>query len=472
MTGTTNLMKYQYRNTFRLVLPKGRQYLMQVLDEHELNEWIARVNYASAFRTAGLRMRTTGLSGRDVELTGIAAANSHVRETVFWQQQVGSPSAVHNWNSPDGSLPSATLIDTDTDEEPPFSASPSSGPRPKRLLPVSRSTARVDLESPGTSVHEEAEQMKVAFEDVKAELASLPLLTDSPEGELSRKNTNRSYKSNSAEKLSTSERRSHEMDSHRDRVSSRGNVIRLKVEELEKRISALYQQLESDLRHARNLAILAPFQQATRNRLQEQVLILAKRVAQERLELTKLRCHHEVLHKDFVSDERQRYKTTRAALKIATATLKTRLGEPPSKTTRISNEVKEASLSQQLRQNSFASSSSSNQGSGTINGLVSPLEPPELTPRRQNNRSLPAAELPGGPQDLQGFDLEEPSSAFEKSFQDSKQRSSEQAEEWNKTKAAKRVSLVTLHPDSLKPFAARAQLDEAMDSLKEVPGGS
>lgn len=468
----------KYRNAFRLALPKGREYLMQVLDEHELNEWIARINYASAFRTAGLRMRASGLSGRDVELTGIAAANSHVRDTVFWQQQIGSPAAVHNWISSDGNVTMASLVDTDTDEEPSFATSPLSGPRPKRLLPVSRSTAQVDLESPESSVHEEAEQMKAAFEDVKAELAAnLPLLTDPPEEGLSRKNTNRSYRSNSAEKLSSPQRTSHDTDTSRERVSSRGNALKLKVEELEKKIVASCQQLESDLRYARNLSLLAPFQQATRNRLHEQVLNLARRVAQERLELTKLRCHREVLHNDFVSEERQRYQTTRAALKVATATLKTRLRDAPSKRTGSLDETKVASLprqtatAEQLRQNSFASSSSSNQGSGPTIDALSPLEGLELTPKRRGNRGLPSVDLGAGLQEQQIPGSDEPLSAIDASFQDTKKRSAEQAEEWNKTRAAKRVSLVTLRPESLKPFSARAQPDEALGPLNEAANG-
>jgi hypothetical protein len=308
--------------------------------------------------------------------------------------------------------------------------------------------------------------MKAAFEDVKAELAAnLPFLSGSSEPGLLRKDTNRSIKSSSAEKLSASPRTSHETESPLEQVSSRGNVLRLKVNELEKKISALHQQLESDLRHARNLSLLTPFQQTTRNRLHEQVQLLSKRVTQERLELTKLRCHREVLHVDFVADERQRYQTTRAALKVATATLKSRLGESSSQKAKTSSRPKEPSVAQQaaaqqLRQNSFATSS--NKESNIAPGRVS-VEP---TPRRRNNCALPA-DLSDIQQEWQVFSLDEPSLTLEESLQEDKRRSVEQAEEWNKTRAAKRVSLVTLRPESLKPFSARAQHDEALSSLME-----
>jgi hypothetical protein len=67
-------------HTFRLVMPHGRQYLLATNDESELNSWIAHVNYASAFKTAGLRMRGTSMNKEQVVLAGAAAAASHKRD--------------------------------------------------------------------------------------------------------------------------------------------------------------------------------------------------------------------------------------------------------------------------------------------------------------------------------------------------------------------------------------------------------
>jgi hypothetical protein len=47
----------QYPITFRLVLGTGRQLLIGSSDDADRNDWMARINYASAFRTAGVRMR-------------------------------------------------------------------------------------------------------------------------------------------------------------------------------------------------------------------------------------------------------------------------------------------------------------------------------------------------------------------------------------------------------------------------------
>jgi hypothetical protein len=465
------------------VLPQGRQYLMQVLDEHELNEWLARINYASAFRTAGLRMRPTGLSGRDVELTGIAAANSHVRETLFWrqQQQNGSSPNVHNWSSPDVSKADHDRGAEDTDEDNQGDGDSSTDHvleemAPKtRLLPVNRSTAALDVESVETMVHEDAERLKAAFEDVKAELATgVPIAQKSPQSATTHTHAPRSSleKQSGVEKLF-----SHEVDLPRERLSSRGTVIQLKITELEKRINSLQLQLESDLRCARNFALLTPFQHSTRQRIQEHIPSLAKRIQQLRLDLGKLQCHKEVLHADFVGDERQRYQTTRAALKVATATLKRRLGESTSPTSpptsayvpQPSPRPPVAAKGFQRSQTSFASSSASStqEGEGVAPAPVhhSIAESSKLGRTSSSSRTQREQLM---------LSIDEPSSTVEESFSTRSTRSteSEQAEEWNKTKCAKRVSLVKVHRQSLQPLATRFHLDEALEHFAETPSAA
>lgn len=50
--------KYKkYSNVFRLVCPKGHQYLFQAENEDEMNDWIVKINYAATFRTVGLKIR-------------------------------------------------------------------------------------------------------------------------------------------------------------------------------------------------------------------------------------------------------------------------------------------------------------------------------------------------------------------------------------------------------------------------------
>ncbi|RIA97725.1 hypothetical protein C1645_751849 [Glomus cerebriforme] len=54
--------KYPY--VFRLVCPKGHQYLFQAENEHEMNDWITKINYAATFKTIGLKMRNINVRSR------------------------------------------------------------------------------------------------------------------------------------------------------------------------------------------------------------------------------------------------------------------------------------------------------------------------------------------------------------------------------------------------------------------------
>ncbi|KAI1316969.1 hypothetical protein EDD11_009213 [Mortierella claussenii] len=47
----------KYPHVFRMVCPNGKQYLFRADSEHEMNDWMAKINYASAFKTAGVRLR-------------------------------------------------------------------------------------------------------------------------------------------------------------------------------------------------------------------------------------------------------------------------------------------------------------------------------------------------------------------------------------------------------------------------------
>ncbi|CAG8448772.1 7439_t:CDS:10 [Ambispora gerdemannii] len=55
----------KYVNVFRLVCPKGHQYLFEADCEEEMNDWIIKINYAAAFKTAGVKMRYTKCSNKE-----------------------------------------------------------------------------------------------------------------------------------------------------------------------------------------------------------------------------------------------------------------------------------------------------------------------------------------------------------------------------------------------------------------------
>ncbi|KAG0287502.1 hypothetical protein BGZ96_008566 [Linnemannia gamsii] len=55
----------KYPHVFRLVCPNGKQYLFRSESEHEMNDWMAKINYASAFKTAGVRLRNYRVAWAD-----------------------------------------------------------------------------------------------------------------------------------------------------------------------------------------------------------------------------------------------------------------------------------------------------------------------------------------------------------------------------------------------------------------------
>ncbi|KAF9338669.1 hypothetical protein BGZ91_008254 [Linnemannia elongata] len=55
----------KYPHVFRLVCPNGKQYLFRADSEHEMNDWMAKINYASAFKTAGVRLRNYRVAWAD-----------------------------------------------------------------------------------------------------------------------------------------------------------------------------------------------------------------------------------------------------------------------------------------------------------------------------------------------------------------------------------------------------------------------
>uniref|UniRef100_D8PK97 SEC7 domain-containing protein n=1 Tax=Schizophyllum commune (strain H4-8 / FGSC 9210) TaxID=578458 RepID=D8PK97_SCHCM len=243
----------KHENTFRFVLPDGRHYLLQTETERELNEWIARINYASAFKTAGVRMRPMGMSGKDVQLTGVAAATSHLHDM---QAASRAPEV------------------------------------------------------------EGADQFKATFDQVKADLAAgIFHIPDANDVKQQRARLNSMPASPGSPTFAQMEMA---------RLPGRSQVIQSKVHEIKEKLSATTTQLEADLRFARNLGIMTPFQRSTRERLLQAAHALAKRVAMLRLEVAKLVCHREVLANDLIAESRDWYRAKALALKAATETLQSR----------------------------------------------------------------------------------------------------------------------------------------------------
>ena len=458
-----------------------------------MNEWISCVNYASAFKSAGLRMRALSMEYRDIELTGIAAAASHLREMQHRALPI-SP-RVHTWY---GGLDLDLQSPTSASEESPSTSPPASAPIRK---------ASISTEASSVVNESSAKLFKATFDQVKTELAassrwSYETANNKPLGRPRTLSLESSAPRSPIVPLSSHSANGH--SDERSRRPSRSDVIRRKLRDLEERIANSRTQLETDMRLVRNLRVLTPFQRATRERMHVAVQGAAKRIMQARLDLEKLICYRDVLADDLQAGERDWERTKRIALRAATDRLASQeqpprmqrrpktmatvqagsdrslvsslspLSIPHSASTSASAEssaVSSQGRNSSLTEDSFHSAQSSVEwqdlspgyaafldanGVHEAHSFESPMTSP-MDPSHANGREYPfpdvrrasrasAMETPP-PRDSGASGHRASEEGGHERFYTALETQEEQAEEWNKTRAAKRVSLVKLPPD-------------------------
>jgi hypothetical protein len=162
-------------------MPHQRQYLMQASDEYEMNEWITLINYASAFKTAGIRMRASTMDKDKAVLTGAAAAASHKREVQGTAMTHGSGTSTPKkavFGEPAGEFgdrlaaelgaPTGSRTDSGT------VAAPSTSTLTSTTAPavVARKGAVLDVAGANEVALEDGERLEEVFDVVKAELAA------------------------------------------------------------------------------------------------------------------------------------------------------------------------------------------------------------------------------------------------------------------------------------------------------------
>ncbi|KAJ3556939.1 hypothetical protein NM688_g1749 [Phlebia brevispora] len=441
----------RYPNTFRLHMPEGRHFLLQVKDEKEMNEWVACINYASAFKTAGL--------------TGQAAAVSHLRDMQQKRRTMMPP--VRSYGD---------------------SAADEASGREEHSQSTSESTSVTESggDEPVTPPMDNNSRLfKATFDQVKADLAAGDWqAVDSIN--LQCTGRPRAYSLESTLQTPTSPT-SRADDSAVVSVTSRSQIIKTKVRELESRISAQQTQLDTDLRFVRNIAVLTPFQRATRDRLQAAVQNAAKRVMQVRLEMEKLTCHRDVLISDLSAEARDWQRTKKMALRAATEklhlerqyslprmTLSTYGDNGITRTTSTSPITIPRSSNSPDSQRPNSSATDSFHSALSYSSDWTAYSPPEdrdrLAPHNGTSHSFDSpttnpltdsSSRSSPPDSAQPSHLSTQSSlestagtdgqirTSEERFYPAPETPEEQAEEWNKTRAAKRVSLVRV-PSTLR----------------------
>ena len=385
-------------------------------------------------------MRDPGVSGKDVELMGIAAAASHLRD-LQWANIDSRTTRVRSWGR---------SSDDHIDRLSTSISAPESVSMPAGVKTVS-SHEDMDMvldiaAAPDVAAH----QLKATFDQVKADLAARRCtFVDSSSARSDGRPRAHSLESAPRPRLAATF-----SESEHERLSTRTHDIRSKLEELDSKISSLRLQEESDVRLLRNVAVLTPFQRATRERLEAVVLQISKGIQTARLELAMRLCHREVLGNDLVAQKQEWQRTKKIALKAATDTLHNRCDSSISqiRPPRPDEPATDSPGGLHYRHNSsLLPESSTTESFHSALDFTWPLDSPYASGRDRTPADSPGMSSPA--QEIEGKSTPENDPTHQK-FSTAPEGPDEEAEEWNKTRAAKRVSLVRM-PSTLNVSLGR-----------------
>ena len=447
----------------------GRQSLFQAESEEDKYKWMACINYGSSFKTADARIRSAGMAKRDIELTGIAAAASHIRDLEM--RGKGSP-PLRTWDRNGASRRSRVE---------------SLNPVAFRRYSDSSETEPLSPLSDSSSI-----QVKNTFDIVKADLANaMRAPVEFPSS------FSRTHSLDLASTLSVlpngGDGRPHGTRSARTRA------IENRIKEIESQLSETRSRLCLDLSLVRNIAILTPFQRTTRDRLHMTILNTAKRVSRLRLEEAKLVCHRDILTHDLSTADMNWQRTKETALNAAKEVLRVRsfslteidvIDEKTSPIPRPPLPTHGLQLSRSFSGDSFYSTPDHTTDppaphsplSSTPHLVESPasVQPTTTPPVIPGQGSASSISFPFPVEYAttdstrtsfdQGVGMEsDPGSSYtHERFYTAPETPEEQAEEWNKTKAAKRVSLVRVPNDFRMALPVRTP-DDIYARLRASP---
>jgi len=254
---------------FRLAMPNSKQYLLQASDEEEMNTWIGLINYASSFKSAGIRMRGISMKKEQVVLAGAAAAASHKRDVNDWQVDITPKKS--------------------------FFGDPSESPLSRsRDIPG-------EVEVDDLNHVNEGEQLEEVFDVVKAELAA---------------------GRGPGQKRPTSSSRDTSINGSTNQVQlSRSAGFTTKIAEITAQRDDLLSQLSTSMVTARNLAILTPFQKPTREKLSQSIPPLASTIRTHRVQLAKYNHYISILTRELEMESQEWATVRHVALQAAAKSL-------------------------------------------------------------------------------------------------------------------------------------------------------
>ena len=259
---------------------------------------------------------------------------------------------------------------------------------------------------------------------------------------------------------------------------SRYLILQSKIREFDGKLNSTQSQLDADMRAVRSIAVLTPFMRSSRERLQMAVAALGRSIRQLRLEVVKTVCYRDVLAADLTSERREQRLQSRDRLMpgggppypidIPRMTLSVHEESPAfngtphslshSDLTDPSAELPESSICESFHSALDFTSDwplASRSDGGTAGKLAQNSALNTSTATTANTSITPntKTELPAGrtswatPSVASSRDHDEiivDVDTLPKSSNIEQIDAEEQAEEWHKTRAAKRVSLVTV----------------------------
>lgn len=466
----------------------GRHLLLKAPTEDDMNQWISRINYASAFKSAGVRMRLLGMSGRSMHLTGVAAATSHLHDL---HNQIHSPSKDSTrWddNAPQELLEMLSGEDLVNKR-----------PHIQQKVTLRANPEEVELEAPGPLEVEKTVEFKDTFDQVKADLASeswshfgkgpelaLSLVIPFPMTPKGESNP----RAGSSEALSQAS-----SSNDQPRLPPRSQIIKAKIAELDDRLIATEKHLDTYMQFIRNVATLTPFQRVTRDRLVVAIQLRARIVMQLRLEIARTRCHRNVLRDDMLAENRIWKEVKDVALQAAKETLQSRQSpEIPHTTLSTREDMQESSSrslnnqrrrrpessicesfhtaidfgpdwpsSDDLRSSFLGASWTFDSPRPSTSGSCSSYRFPDHDPN--SSGIWKGGYIPQTSNDVTPEGKEEADLQHER-FYTAQEEPVEEAEAWNKTRCAHRVSLVKV-PSKLELLPVGKRLTLNLPTTKE-----
>ncbi len=242
---------------------------------------------------------------------------------------------------------------------------------------------------------------------------------------------------------------------------------------MEDRISATQAQLDAEMRYVRNLAVLAPFQRSTRERAQAAIINLSRNIRQLRLEIIRWTCHRDVLAADLGAEmnERKHAMASRMQHDVPLMTISTTsISDDPNShnpaqaqlTIDVGEEgsgQRESSICESFHSaldfpSDWPASGRPSGSAGSTSGWTSEFSASLSVPGRKFSEAIQSSlstttNPPSHESRLSRSDVSLRTEHSTDRNDLDEHSAEERAEDWDKTRAAKRVSLVSV-PECLR----------------------